>query len=151
MWWSSPPAFARRDTLGRYGDLAIAERGGIVIDDHCLTSDPDIYAIGGAPPGRLLLRAGGPGYKMAQITVDRLLGGERPYCEGRTWAPKLKLLGVSVGDPSAMPTAAPQAATAMFPGTSQAGVYKKIVVSGDNACSAPCWWVTWKITAACCR
>ncbi|MGL5597066.1 MAG: FAD-dependent oxidoreductase, partial [Aeromonas sp.] len=35
-----------QDTLGRYSDLAIAERGGVVIDDHCVTSDPDIYAIG---------------------------------------------------------------------------------------------------------
>lgn len=41
-----------QDTPGRYGDLAIAERGGIVIDDHCLTSDPDIYAIGECATGR---------------------------------------------------------------------------------------------------
>ena len=51
-----------QDTLGRYGELAIADRGGVLIDDHCLTSDPDIYAIGEcATLAGPLLRAGGTG------------------------------------------------------------------------------------------
>ncbi|WP_411018659.1 FAD-dependent oxidoreductase, partial [Salmonella sp. s29873] len=35
-----------RDELARKSGLATGERGGIVVDKHCLTSDPDIYAIG---------------------------------------------------------------------------------------------------------
>ncbi|MBI2508598.1 MAG: FAD-dependent oxidoreductase, partial [Betaproteobacteria bacterium] len=35
-----------RDQLARAAGLAIGERGGIVINDHCQTSDPDIYALG---------------------------------------------------------------------------------------------------------
>ena len=74
-----------QDTLGRYGDLAIAERGGIVIDDHCLTSDSDIYAIGecAAWQGRFFGLVA-PGCKMAQITVDHLLGGDSRPSKGRT-------------------------------------------------------------------
>ena len=35
-----------RDELARQSGLAIGERGGIVINDCCQTSNPDIYAIG---------------------------------------------------------------------------------------------------------
>ena len=65
-----------RDELGRASELAIGERGGIVVDDTCLTSDPDISAVGevasiqGACIGLVA-----PGYAMAEITADRLLGG----------------------------------------------------------------------------
>ena len=65
-----------RDELGRASELAIGERGGVVVDDTCLTSDPDISAVGevaciqGACIGLVA-----PGYAMAEIIVDRLLGG----------------------------------------------------------------------------
>lgn len=35
-----------RDRLARQCGLAVAERGGLVINDQCQTSDPDVYAIG---------------------------------------------------------------------------------------------------------
>ena len=35
-----------RDELARQSGLAIGERGGIMINDYCQTSNPDIYAIG---------------------------------------------------------------------------------------------------------
>ncbi|MEK5761031.1 FAD-dependent oxidoreductase, partial [Acinetobacter variabilis] len=35
-----------RDELARNSGLAIGERGGIVINDYCQTSDTNIYAIG---------------------------------------------------------------------------------------------------------
>ncbi|MEC8231330.1 MAG: FAD-dependent oxidoreductase, partial [Pseudomonadota bacterium] len=34
------------DQLGKKASLTLGERGGIAIDNHCLTSDPNIYAIG---------------------------------------------------------------------------------------------------------
>ena len=35
-----------RDELARASGLAVGERGGIVVDDACRTSDPNIFAIG---------------------------------------------------------------------------------------------------------
>src|SRR5262249_44377110 len=35
-----------RDELARSSGLKLGERGGIVIDDDCRTSDPDVFAIG---------------------------------------------------------------------------------------------------------
>jgi NADPH-dependent 2,4-dienoyl-CoA reductase/sulfur reductase-like enzyme/rhodanese-related sulfurtransferase len=35
-------------TLAVAAGLAVAERGGILVDEHCRTSDPDIYAVGDA-------------------------------------------------------------------------------------------------------
>ena len=126
-----------QDTLGRYGDLAIAERGGIVIDDHCRTSDPHIYAIGecAAWQGRFFGLVA-PGYKMAQIAVDHLLGGESRF-EGADMSAKLKLLGVSVGSIGDAHGRTPNSRSYLFQ-DEQAGIYKKIVVSeaGDRLLGA---------------
>ena len=35
-------------TLAVAAGLAVAERGGILVDEHCRTSDPDVYAVGDA-------------------------------------------------------------------------------------------------------
>ena len=35
-----------RDEIGRACGLNIGERGGIVIDSECRTSDPNIFAVG---------------------------------------------------------------------------------------------------------
>lgn len=40
-----------RDKLATQCGLAVAQRGGIMVNDSCQTSDPDIYAIGDAPAG----------------------------------------------------------------------------------------------------
>ncbi|WP_062072576.1 nitrite reductase large subunit NirB [Demequina sediminicola] len=119
-----------RDELGRESGLAIGGRGGIVVDDTCLTDDPHVSAIGevaciqGACIGLIA-----PGNTMAEIAVDRLLGGTSTF-PGADTAAKLKLLGVDVasfGD-----------AFATTPGSLEltyadpvAGVYKKLVVTDD--------------------
>jgi nitrite reductase (NADH) large subunit len=35
-----------RDEIARSCGIEVGDRGGIVINDYCQTSDPDIYAIG---------------------------------------------------------------------------------------------------------
>jgi NADPH-dependent 2,4-dienoyl-CoA reductase/sulfur reductase-like enzyme len=56
---------------------AVAQRGGIMINDSCQTSDPDIYAIGEcASWNNRVYGLVAPGYKMAQVAVDHLLGSE---------------------------------------------------------------------------
>ncbi len=119
-----------QDTLGRYSDLAIAERGGILIDDHCVTSNPNIYAIGecAAWHGRFFGLVA-PGYKMAQVVVSQLLGEESRF-EGADMSAKLKLLGVSVGSIGDAHGRTTGSHSYVFQ-DEQAGVYKKIVVSED--------------------
>ncbi|WP_282070693.1 nitrite reductase large subunit NirB [Janibacter hoylei] len=119
-----------RDELAREAGLEIGERGGVVVDDACATADPAIHAIGEvACIGGRCLGLVAPGYTMAEIVADRLLGGVGTF-PGADLSTKLKLLGVDVasfGD-----------AFAQEPGSLEvvisdpvAGVYKKLVMSDD--------------------
>ncbi len=56
--------------LARRAGLAIGESGGIVVDDHLRTSDPDIYAAGDCVEFRHLLR-GGSAYVPLGSTANR--------------------------------------------------------------------------------
>lgn len=119
-----------RDELARDCGLAIAERGGIVTDDACATDDPDIYAIGevASIAGRTWGLVG-PGYSMAEVVVDRLLGSAATF-EGADLSTKLKLLGVDVasfGDAFAEEHGSLEVVYA----DPVAGVYKKLVLSDD--------------------
>jgi nitrite reductase (NADH) large subunit len=53
--------------------------GWIVVDDACRSSDPDIYAIGEWPRSVVASTAGRPGYAMAEVVADRLLGGDATF------------------------------------------------------------------------
>src|SRR5947209_1625221 len=120
-----------RDELARAADLDLGERGGVLTDERCLTSDPNIYAIGecAAVRGRIYGLVS-PGYAQARVVADRLVGGDATF-DGADMSTKLKLLGVDVasfGD-----------AHGTTPGCHQltfddpiTGVYKKIVVSPDK-------------------
>ncbi|RAV18420.1 nitrite reductase (NAD(P)H) [Mycolicibacterium sp. GF69] len=85
-----------RDELAREAGLDIAQRGGVLTDLSCVTSDPDIYAIGevAAIEGRCYGLVG-PGYTSAEVVADRLLGGAAEFGEA-DMSTKLKLLGVDV-------------------------------------------------------
>ncbi len=85
-----------RDELARAAGLTIAERGGVLTDLSCRTSDPDIYAVGevAAIEGRCYGLVG-PGYTSAEVVADRLLDGSAEFPEADL-STKLKLLGVDV-------------------------------------------------------
>ncbi|MGU3498302.1 nitrite reductase large subunit NirB [Mycobacterium sp. C31M] len=85
-----------RDELARAAGLEMAQRGGVMTDLSCVTSDPSIYAIGevAAIEGRCYGLVG-PGYTSAEVVADRLLGGEAEFPEA-DMSTKLKLLGVDV-------------------------------------------------------
>ncbi|MBB3141894.1 nitrite reductase large subunit NirB [Halomonas organivorans] len=86
-----------RDELARDCSLEMGERGGVVIDDRCLTSDPAILAIGEvALWNNSIFGLVAPGYQMAKAAADTLLGGKLTF-EGADMSTKLKLLGVDVG------------------------------------------------------
>ena len=85
-----------RDELARAAGLTIADRGGVLTDLSCQTSDPDIYAVGevAAIEGRCYGLVG-PGYTSAEVVADRLLDGAAEFPEADL-STKLKLLGVDV-------------------------------------------------------
>lgn len=121
-----------QDTLARYSDLPIAERGGVEINDHCLTADEHIYAIGecAAWHGRFFGLVA-PGYKMAQVAVDHLLGNDNAFT-GADMSAKLKLLGVEVGSIGDAQGRTPESLSYVYQDDA-AGIYKKIVVSSDGS------------------
>jgi nitrite reductase (NADH) large subunit len=85
-----------RDDLARSAGLTVGERGGIVVDLACRTSDPDIFAIGEcALAAERIWGLVSPGYQMAQVVADRLLGGDAIFT-GADLSTTLKLLGVDV-------------------------------------------------------
>ncbi len=85
-----------RDELARAAGLGIAERGGVLTDLSCVTTDPAVYAVGevAAIEGRCYGLVG-PGYTSAEVVADRLLGGAAEFPEA-DMSTKLKLLGVDV-------------------------------------------------------
>lgn len=119
-----------QDALARECELAIGERGGIVIDNHCRTSDPDIFAIGEcALWNGQIFGLVAPGYDMARVAADALLDSEDAggkVFEGADMSTKLKLMGVdvaSIGDAHART----QGAKVSVYTDEHAGVYKKLV------------------------
>ncbi|MBF8223361.1 nitrite reductase large subunit NirB [Halomonas sp. 328] len=126
-----------RDELARDSALEIGERGGVVIDDRCLTSDPMILAIGEvALWNQSIFGLVAPGYQMARVTADTLmadtLGRDPETFRGADMSTKLKLLGVDVGSiGDAHGTQHPGAR--MFRYLDQIKQeYRKLVVSGDG-------------------
>ena len=118
------------DGLARSAGLVVGERGGVVVDEGCATSAQDVYAVGEC--AFAVDRCWGlvaPGYAMAEVVVDRLLGGTGTF-EGADLSTKLKCLGIDVasfGDAFATEPGALELVWA----DPVAGVYKKLVVSDD--------------------
>src|SRR5690606_22659266 len=119
-----------RDELAREAGLEVGERGGVLADAACRTSDPDIFAIGecAALEGRVYGLVA-PGYSMAEVAAATLLGASASF-PGADTSTKLKLMGVDVasfGDAHA----ATEGALEVVVNDAVAGSYKKLVVSDD--------------------
>ncbi|MGH3812766.1 MAG: nitrite reductase large subunit NirB, partial [Pseudonocardiaceae bacterium] len=119
-----------RDTLARDAGLPVGERGGVLVDNRCRTSDEDIWAIGecAAVEGRCYGLVA-PGYAMAEVVADRLLGGNATF-PGADMSTKLKLLGVDVasfGDAHGQT----KGALEVVHNDPVSGRYAKLVVSDD--------------------
>ncbi|WP_189615805.1 nitrite reductase large subunit NirB [Pigmentiphaga litoralis] len=117
-----------RDDLARHSGLTVGARGGIVIDNACVTSDPDIFAIGECAlwEGKIFGLVA-PGYDMAR-TVAAQLRGQTAAFTGADMSTKLKLMGVdvaSLGDPHAT---SPGCRSYQYT-DERKQVYKKLVVS----------------------
>ncbi|HVW24371.1 MAG TPA: nitrite reductase large subunit NirB [Polyangiaceae bacterium] len=121
-----------RDELARAAGLAVGERGGVVIDAGCRTTDPDVFAVGECAlfDGRVYGLVA-PGYRMAEVAAAVLAGDESQAFDGFDMSTKLKLLGVDVGSFGDAFGATPGARViSLFDGASS--VYKKLVLSEDK-------------------
>jgi nitrite reductase (NADH) large subunit len=130
-----------RDEIARDCGIAVGERGGIVINDSCETSDSDIYAIGEcALYDNRIYGLVAPGYTMASVAADILSSlvddGQDARAtstfSGADMSTKLKLLGVDVasfGDAFAKSANAKEIVVA---DTFQ-GIYKKLVLNQDGS------------------
>ncbi len=121
-----------RDGLAKKSGLAIGERGGIIIDGRCRSSDPHIYAIGecavwnGSAFGLVA-----PGYQMARIVTGELCGEPGEPFTGADMSTKLKLLGVDVGSIGDAHGATPGARSYRYIDEA-ASSYRRLVVSQDG-------------------
>lgn len=117
-----------QDALAREAGIEIGERGGIVINDQCRTSDESIYAVGECALWQeKIFGLVAPGYTMARVVADQLLGRDNQGFTGADMSTKLKLLGVdvaSIGDAHK----ATEGAQEMVLQDAVAGIYKKLVV-----------------------
>jgi len=87
-----------QDALGRGCGLDIAARGGVVIDNHCRSSDLRIFAIGEcASWNGSVFGLVAPGYSMARNLAALLMEEAAVAFTGADMSTKLKLLGVDVG------------------------------------------------------
>lgn len=129
-----------QDELARQFDLAIGERGGIVIDDFCKTSDEDIYAIGEcALWEEKIFGLVAPGYQMAKVAAAHCFNSlhvndsqeAEVRFKGADMSTKLKLLGVdvaSIGDAHGFD----KNSLSYSYLDENKGIYKKIVTSKDG-------------------
>lgn len=85
-----------RDDLARAGGLTVGERGGIVVDERCRTSAPDVWAVGEcALAHERIWGLVAPGYDMAAVVADQLTGTDASFAP-TDLSTRLKLLGVEV-------------------------------------------------------
>ena len=121
-----------RDELGKTSGLEMGARGGIVVDNRMRTSDKSIFAIGEvALYNQMIYGLVAPGYDMATIAVNQILGEDHMMAENIDMSTKLKLIGVDVasfGEPF-MP--ASKGHSVIFENKTQ-HLYKRINVSLDG-------------------
>lgn len=120
-----------RDELARKYGLGVGERGGIVVNNFCQTTVPNIYAIGEcALWGNRIFGLVAPGYQMAKVAVSHITGGTEQFT-GADMSTKLKLLGVEVASIGDAQARTPGAISYVF----QDGIneiYKRLVLSPDG-------------------
>ena len=120
------------DQIARDAGLSLGERGGIVVDYNCRTSDSDIFAIGEcALFGGMIYGLVAPGYRMAEAAASQLSADKIAF-QGADMSTKLKLLGVDVGSIGDAHGKTAGAINFVFC-DERDEVYKRLVVSADGS------------------
>ncbi|WP_341959504.1 nitrite reductase large subunit NirB [Pseudomonas sp. RC10] len=121
-----------QDALARHCALELGPRGGIAIDEHCRTSDADIFAIGEcAAWNGSVFGLVAPGYQMARNVAAQLCDLDAEPFFGADMSTKLKLLGVDVGSIGDAHGALTGARSYRFIDEATAS-YRRLVVSADG-------------------
>jgi len=121
-----------RDELAREAGLGLGARGGVVINNHCQTTDKDIYAIGEvALWDNKIYGLIAPGNAMAQSACDHLTGCGTSEFNGFDMSTKLKLMGVDVASIGDAHGNTPNSRSYTYVNDREE-IYKKIVVSEDD-------------------
>lgn len=121
-----------RDELAKTCNLETGIRGGIVVDNTMRTSDPNIFAIGEvALYNQMIYGLVAPGYEMAQVAVDQIIGNKTKMSESIDMSTKLKLIGVDVASFGNPFTTEEEAHAIVFENKFR-GLYKRINVSKDG-------------------
>lgn len=120
-----------RDDIAKDSGLLLGERGGIVVNNSCQTSDKNIYAIGEcALWDNKIFGLVAPGYQMAKVVVDNLMEQPNQFT-GADMSTKLKLMGVDVASIGDAHANTPGALTYQYTdGVNE--IYKRIVISSDS-------------------
>ncbi|EAT11713.1 nitrite reductase large subunit [Bermanella marisrubri] len=121
-----------QDAIAKQAELELGPRGGIIINNHCQTSDENIYAIGEcALWGGMIYGLVAPGYAMASVAVDHITQTGDSEFAGADMSTKLKLMGVdvaSIGDCHGRT----EGSLSYAYNDEVNQVYKKLVVSADK-------------------
>jgi nitrite reductase (NADH) large subunit len=121
-----------RDELAKTSELAIALRGGIVVNEYMQTSDHSIFAIGEvASYNNMVYGLVAPGYEMATQVVNQLLNQEPKPFKGFDMSTKLKLIGVEVGS-FGDPFGESEPSKPIVYENKNSGIYKRINISLDG-------------------
>ena len=121
-----------QDALARQCALAIGPRGGVAIDDHCRTSDRNVYAVGEcASWNEQTFGLVAPGYDMARVAARHIAGEGEARFAGADMSTKLKLMGVDVASIGDAQGRTPACRNYQYV-DERKQIYKKIVVSEDG-------------------
>jgi len=87
--------------LAKKAGLAVNPKGGIIVDDHLKTSDPDIYAVGDVievedyiSKNRTMVPLAGPANKQGRIAANNMMGADEKY-EGTMGASVVKIFDLT--------------------------------------------------------
>lgn len=86
-----------RDELARACGMDVSNpRGGIIVDDHMVSSDPDVVAIGECASHRdMVYGFVGPGYEMARVAAHNISGDDEHFARrAASW--RTRLFGMDV-------------------------------------------------------
>jgi nitrite reductase (NADH) large subunit len=121
-----------RDEVAKSSGITVGPRGGILVNNKMETSVPDIYAIGEvALYNQNIYGLVAPGYEMAGVALDQIMGGTKLMSPSIDMSTQLKLVGTDVasfGDPFLEN----DDTVVIRYENKQRGVYKRINISKDG-------------------
>ncbi|TSE07186.1 nitrite reductase large subunit NirB [Aquimarina algiphila] len=122
-----------RDEVARECGLEVGTRGGILVNNQMQTTDPNIYAIGEcALLNNMIYGLVAPGYDMAEVVVDQIIGGEKEMPSYIDMSTQLKLIGTEVASFGDALNEAKEEIDEITYVNKRNGVYKKINVTKDG-------------------